>query len=382
MTSLHQETSSQLAGDWKLRQLGHDVLQEVPFSETIFLRNHDVIVTCFDATKDYFVFGTNLGCSFLIERKTNHVIKILCETRHEAVKKVKIYQGIDCEVAMATENGSIIILVFSPNNKSNKQQQMKFVQKSVHKSCDQISCILWSANGMKLFSSDTSGRIFQTCIDFDLKTASSSFVIQTDPSSSHQLDYRHLHLLISSQSKMFIFSFDNNDIIAEIEHQSDGCGACFNWNTFVSSQLKLMTSSSRLIRMLDLEGNLLDSFEKIYDGVKKINLDEEEDEDDEDQETEKIEKIKLMSNSKLLSYTNHSVSLMNLFTNKLIFSSRHLKDSVDVATTDEDEVFILLQNRRLMRISEWNDRSWKISFFIYLSIFFSQIFTTNHHLHQ
>ena len=81
MTSLHQETSSQLAGDWKLRQLGHDVLQEVPFSETIFLRNHDVIVTCFDATKDYFVFGTNLGCSFLIERKTNHVIKILCEVK-------------------------------------------------------------------------------------------------------------------------------------------------------------------------------------------------------------------------------------------------------------------------------------------------------------
>ena len=125
---------------------------------------------------------------------------------------------------------------------------------------------------------------------------------------------------------MFIFSFDNNDIIAEIEHQrydvittkygsstdyfyrSDGCGACFNWNTFVSSQLKLMTSSSRLIRMLDLEGNLLDSFEKIYDGVKKIKLDEEEDEDDEDQETEKIEKIKLMSNSKLLSYTSDFIS--------------------------------------------------------------------------
>ena len=57
---------------------------------------------------------------------------------------------------------------------------------------------------------------------------------------------------------------------------------------------------------------------------------------------------------------------MNLFTNKLIFSSRHLKDSVDVATTDEDEVFILLQDRRLMRISEWNDRSYNIFLFLFI----------------
>jgi len=62
--------------------LRHDVLSYIPQKIHYAFSSTEVKLTCFDASSNQLVFGTNAGCAFLYNRESGNIVKLLCDVSY------------------------------------------------------------------------------------------------------------------------------------------------------------------------------------------------------------------------------------------------------------------------------------------------------------
>nr|KAG5695187.1 hypothetical protein BaRGS_018309 [Batillaria attramentaria] len=131
----------------------------------------DLILTCIDADEHFIALGTNIGLTFLYNRKDQSMQRL-------------------------------------------KAELQKFEVKSVHR--HYVTCVEWSTNGMKLYSGDKTGHVVCTEVDFYQGQCKSLELLVEPPTEVVQLHYDHKVLLVSTKLRSFVCRLDTTYEISQI----------------------------------------------------------------------------------------------------------------------------------------------------------------------
>nr|XP_026689605.1 tectonin beta-propeller repeat-containing protein 2-like isoform X2 [Ciona intestinalis] len=337
------------------RPLAYDFLEATPSKAQFGFKSHNIQVTCFHVCESHIVFGTDKGCAFLHSRRNGHMMQLLSEDRKDFVKTVRLLSGIECQVAMGTSDGRVIVIIFSSTADGVAKQVRKFFLGKLHPSS--VSCMEWSSNGMKLFSADALGSIYCTKVDTEANSCHASSIYQ-ETSEVTQLEYRHKILLISTMEHTLLYNTDQNIFtnVGSKPIRKGPYGGCFNINTLVERELKVFATRPNLrFWVADNTGKVLSTVkmkENLQQHKKLISLEETSDEVPQSVDQSKLQLGKVLHVGKhcFVTFTDSTLCVINHSSNAIVGLISNCTEIMDVATTC-DEIFILSSNRKLYRLA-------------------------------
>ncbi|XP_014247991.1 tectonin beta-propeller repeat-containing protein 2 [Cimex lectularius] len=144
-------------------------LQQVPQKMWHSFFFEDVKFTCIAADTDCIAIGTSSGVVFWYERMSHSVHQLKAEKSNHYVSCVSITSSVEYMVASGDKSGVVTIFRIPkdipkllPNQKTERIE--RYTVDELHSS--EITALVWSMNGQKLFSGDSKGRVILTEIDY------------------------------------------------------------------------------------------------------------------------------------------------------------------------------------------------------------------------
>ncbi|CAK8680502.1 unnamed protein product [Clavelina lepadiformis] len=312
-------------------------------------------IISFDVSKCHIALGTTAGCTFLHSREHGGTIKVVSQNKDDHVTCVKLMTGLECQLAMGTKDGQVVIIIFSGSTIIAKQVR-KYSLGKIHKNA--ICSLEWSPNGMKLFSADLAGCIFCTDVNFDLNTCTAGLLLNEEHEVV-QMNYKHKTLLVSTLENSFLVYDGSKKDIGSKPTRRGRFGACFNSNTVAMEELVVFatrpglrvwvanTSGTvmRTIKMKHLIENVMNPIKMQITGAHSSKKELS------------FGIVHLFGTDCLLSLYGSSLYVMNHIDNSIVGEMHGLEDVIDVKVT-EDEIFVLCTGRKLHRIAYKPDDSW------------------------
>uniref|UniRef100_A0A2M4BKS6 Uncharacterized protein n=1 Tax=Anopheles marajoara TaxID=58244 RepID=A0A2M4BKS6_9DIPT len=176
----------------------------------------DVSLTCLDSVDEFIAFGTNVGLVFLYNRKTGtveHRLPAVSETGGSPeLTCVRIISTVEYMVAAGCRTGMVTIFQIPKTPPPDVCAELllkakpieRYTVRGLHRAA--ISELLWSKNGMKLFSGDTAGVVVLTEMTYTTKTCQSREILN-ERYEIVQMDLRQGRwLLVSSLFRTVICS--------------------------------------------------------------------------------------------------------------------------------------------------------------------------------
>lgn len=185
-----------------------ELVNKLPATVQRGLLFYDVSITCIDLVDEFIALGTNVGVVFWYNRKNETVHRLQAENSNHLVC-VRIISTVEFMVAAGCSQGGVNIFQIPKEAPPDVCAELllkskpteRYTVRGVHKSG--ISDLLWSKNGMKLFSGDSSGVVVLTQINYQTRTCESREIIN-EKYEIVQMSLRRDQLLVSTTYRTVI----------------------------------------------------------------------------------------------------------------------------------------------------------------------------------
>ncbi|XP_035794699.1 WD repeat-containing protein CG11141-like [Anopheles albimanus] len=353
---------------------------------------HDVSLTCLDSVDEFIAFGTNVGLVFLYNRKTSAV-----EHRLPAVSEnggspeltcVRIISTVEYMVAAGCRTGMVTIFQIPKTPPPDVCAELllkakpieRYTVRGLHRAA--ISELLWSKNGMKLFSGDTAGVVVLTEMGYTTKTCQSREILN-ERYEIVQMDLRQGRwLLVSSLFRTVICSpeaagDERRWRVAQVGKKDrktlSPFGAIF---ALVHGQQQIISTRSGFrLWLADYEGNVAQTliFKELMRGPQQhaeiplLNP---------SRNPVRIPtafgKLYPFEANQIVTVANGALFLLDLERMAIVGQLTRLRHILDVAV-DRNEILILESSRSLVRIATHPDSYSRTTVvFKHLELFVSQ----------
>ncbi|XP_050517253.1 WD repeat-containing protein CG11141 [Diabrotica virgifera virgifera] len=325
----------------------------------------EIKLTCVDVLPEFIALGTNSGIVYWFDRNKKDMQRLRCEN-NISITALKIISTVDYMVACGNAAGNINIFQIPksyPDNlpdslKPKNKQVERYTVAGLHKAS--ISAIDWSKNGMKLFSGDKNGGVVLTEIDFYMHICKSVEILN-EAYEVVQLSYNQQRLLVSTTYRSIICQKLDKWKVAQVgtkdrkvlgsfggiiyqhsEKPSDTCLYCTRpglrmWISDVDGNVQKTLLFKELLTKECPEVPLINP---ISLNLKRLKP-----------QKESSFGVLLPFNEKLLvTHNNDIVYILDPKEMTIIATVSHLRGVLHVAT-HRDEIFILEEDRSLVRIS-------------------------------
>ncbi|KAF4530166.1 hypothetical protein B566_EDAN001423 [Ephemera danica] len=196
-----------------------NLLQQIPQKAQKGLFTQDINFTCIDALPDFIAIGTNVGLVYWYNRKTKELQRLRCEDNCSVLTCVKTVSTVDYMVAAGSQNG--VVTVFQVPKiaagesvlPSQNKQVERYTVSGLHTAA--VTAVVWSLNGMKLFSGDKNGIVVLTQIDFYMHLSKSSQLLD-EKFEVVQLSYSQQLLLVSSLLRTILCHPDEPQHVSQV----------------------------------------------------------------------------------------------------------------------------------------------------------------------
>lgn len=318
----------------------------------------DLILTCIDADENYIALGTNIGLTFLYNRKDQSMQRLKSETSSDVITCVKLHHGVDHQLATGMASGTLSIFLIPGYISLHKKQLQKFEVRSVHR--HYIACVEWSTNGMKLFSGDKTGHVVCTEVDFYQGQCKSSELLVEPPTEIVQLHYDHKVLLVSTKARSFVCRLDTTCEVIQVGQKDrkvqGNFGACFIPGLCKTDDAKLYAARPGCrIWLSDIKGTVCNTHifkDQISSGVREIPLLRPGRNIAPNMELQ-FGRLHVFREKQLVTFSQSTLFILDPAMNKVVASQSKLGGIVDVAVTG-DEIFVLRRHTEdmVVRIAE------------------------------
>ncbi|CAG9816312.1 unnamed protein product [Phaedon cochleariae] len=325
----------------------------------------DIKLTCVDVLPEFLALGTNVGVVYWYDRKKRDMQRLRCET-NIPITALKVISTVDYMIACGNRSGNISIFQIPKSHpesipeslKPQNKQVERYTVMELHKA--PISAMEWSKNGMKLFSGDKNGCIVLTEIDFYMHICKSMEILN-ESYEVVQLSYNQQRLLVSTTYRSIICEKKDKWIVCQVGKKDrkvlGSYGGIICQNSYKPSDTCLYCSRPGLrIWISDVEGNVQKTLlfkELLTKECSEVpiinpiahNLHYFK------PQREPAFGILLPFNEKLLvTYNNDVVYILDPQEMTVLSTISHLRSVLNVAT-HKDEIFVLEEDRSLIRVS-------------------------------
>ncbi|EEZ99531.1 WD repeat-containing protein CG11141-like Protein [Tribolium castaneum] len=343
-----------------------DLFSKLPTKVQNGLFTQDVKLTCLDVLPEFLALGTNVGLVYWYDRKKKDLQRLRCEKQNVQITVVRIISTVDFMVACGSTDGCINIFQIPkshpdsiPDNLKPKSKQVeRFTVSDLHK-CP-VTALEWSKNGMKLFSGDKNGCIVLTEIDFYMHICKSAEILN-ESYQVIQLSYSQQRLLVSTTYRSIICQRLDKWKVCQVGKKDRKIlgpfGGLIHQNGPKTTDAVLYCTRPGLrIWVADCDGNVnktllfKDLLKKECSEVPIINP-----------ISRNLKMLKPLkepsfgvllpfSENLILTYNNDVIYVLDPEQMTIISTMSHFRSVLGVAT-HKDEIFILEEDRSVVRIS-------------------------------
>lgn len=326
---------------------------------------YDVSLTCVDLVDEFIALGTNVGIVFWYNRKNGSVERLHTEDSTH-LTCVRIISSVEFMVAVGCRQGSVNIFQIPKEAPPDVCAELllkskpteRYTVRGIHRSG--ITNLVWSKNGMKLFSGDNSGTVVLTEINYQTRTCKSREVVN-EKYEIVQMCLRKEKLLVSTTYRTVICTQEDpgkwrvTQVGKKDRKMLSYFGVAFQ---DYHKQLQIVSTRSGFrLWVADLEGDVAQTL--IFKELIKIPSQE----------------IPILNPSKypiriptafgtlhtfqekfLLSVANDMLFVLDLDQMKVVASLTRLRRILDISV-NKHEILILESARSLIRLSTLPDSS-------------------------
>uniref|UniRef100_A0A182MU76 WD repeat-containing protein 55 homolog n=1 Tax=Anopheles culicifacies TaxID=139723 RepID=A0A182MU76_9DIPT len=188
-----------------------ELVNKIPSSVQRGLLFHDVSITCVDLVEEFIALGSNVGLVFWYNRKSGAIERLATDSGSQELTCVRIASTVEYMVAAGCRAGQVNIFQIPKTPPPDVCAELllkakpieRYTVRGLHRAgvCE----LVWSKNGMRLFSGDTGGAVVLTEIGYASKTCQSREIIN-ERYEIVQMDLYRSKLLVSSSFRTVICS--------------------------------------------------------------------------------------------------------------------------------------------------------------------------------
>ncbi|XP_058066431.1 WD repeat-containing protein CG11141 [Anopheles bellator] len=356
-----------------------ELANKIPASVSRGLLFHDVSLTCVAAVEHFIALGTNVGLVFWYNRRTGAIERLATEGGSPELRCVRIISSVEYMVAVGCRAGMVNIFQIPkappPDVCAELLLKAKPIERytvgGLHRA--PITELLWSKNGMKLFSGDALGAVVLTEMEYSSKTCQSREIIN-ERYEIVQMDLRPGQLLVSSSFRTVICQPEDGGTqrwrVAQVGKKDRKMLAPFG-AIFAPKQQIVATRSGFRLWLADFEGNVAQTLifkEQMRDTNSEISLLNPSRNPIRIPTT--FGKLYPFEAHQMVTVANGALFLLDLERVAIVGTLTRLRQIVDVAV-DRNEILILESSRSLVRVATLPDTSHTTVVFKNLELFAS-----------
>ncbi|XP_052871686.1 WD repeat-containing protein CG11141 [Anopheles cruzii] len=332
------------------------------------------------AVEHFIALGTNVGLVFWYNRKTGAMERLATEGGSPELRCVRIISSVEYMVAVGCRAGMVNIFQIpkAPPRDVCAELLLKakpierYTVRGLHRA--PITELLWSKNGMKLFSADACGVVVLTEMGYSTKTCQSREIIN-ERYEIVQMDLRPGQLLVSSSFRTVICQPEDGGTqrwrVAQVGKKDRKMLAPFGaiFAELHAKQQIVATRSGFRLWLADCEGNVAQTLifkEQMRETNSEISLLNPSRNPIRIPTT--FGKLYPFEAHQMVTVANGALFLLDLERVAIVGSLTRLRHIVDVAV-DRNEILILESSRSLVRVATLPDTSHTTVVFKNLELF-------------
>uniref|UniRef100_A0A182P9E6 WD repeat-containing protein 55 homolog n=1 Tax=Anopheles epiroticus TaxID=199890 RepID=A0A182P9E6_9DIPT len=345
-------------------------VNKIPSSVQRGLLFHDVSITCVDLVEEFIALGTNVGLVFWYNRKSGAIERLATDSGSQELACVRIASTVEYMVAAGCRAGQVNIFQIPKTPPPDVCAELllkakpieRYTVRGLHRAgvCE----LVWSKNGMRLFSGDTGGAVVLTEIGYATKTCQSREIIN-ERYEIVQMDLYRGKLLVSSSFRTVICSPEEEEgggqrwRVAQVGKKDRKMLAPFGavFASVHGKQQLVATRSGFRLWLADDEGNVAQTLifkELMRAPCPEIALLNPSRNPIRIPTT--FGKLYPFEGNRMVSVANGALFLLDLERMAVVGTLTRLRHILDVAV-DRNEILILESARSLVRIGTLPDSS-------------------------
>uniref|UniRef100_A0A182JKM7 WD repeat-containing protein 55 homolog n=1 Tax=Anopheles atroparvus TaxID=41427 RepID=A0A182JKM7_ANOAO len=344
-----------------------ELVNNIPSTVQRGLLFHDVSITCIDLVPEFIAIGTNVGLVFWYNRKSGAIERLATEGGSQELTCVRIISTVEYMVAVGCREGMLNIFQIPKIPPPDVCAELllkakpieRYTVRGLHRSS--ICELVWSKNGMRLFSGDTAGAVVLTEIGYSSKTCQSREIIN-ERYEIVQMDLHQGKLLVSSSFRTVICSPEDGGQrwrVAQVGKKDRKMLAPFGavFATVHGKQQIVSTRSGFRLWLADNEGNVAQTLifkELMRAPCPEIGLLNPSRNPIRIPTT--FGKLYPFEAHQVVSVANGALFLLDLERMAVVGALTRLRHILDIAV-DRNEILILESARSLVRIATLPDSS-------------------------
>ncbi|KAF6215080.1 hypothetical protein GE061_009829 [Apolygus lucorum] len=339
-------------------------LRQIPLRTRQGIFMESINFTCVSADVDCIALGTSSGHVFWYNRATHEVHQLRTEKSVSPITSVAVVSSVEFMVAAGDKLGVVTIFRVPKDlpdwaaRSKEKQRIDRYTIDEVH-TC-RITALTWSMNGQKLFSGDDSGVVVFTEVDHRMSITRAREVVN-EKFKIVQLSYNQHHqgLVVASTLRCIVCYYNKpNWKVSQVGQRERHClqelGASFVVDENHIPSIFSCRSGLRLWKS-NLDGNVehtikfKDIVESTFKPVKFLRPLKPS----KNPSTFPAEFGKLYHwrDGLLLSHWQNSLVLFDPATIRVVATVRDSETSLTSVATTQKEIFLVLGQRELIRLS-------------------------------
>ncbi|XP_062555698.1 WD repeat-containing protein CG11141 [Armigeres subalbatus] len=184
------------------------LVNKIPVTVQRGLLFHDVSITCVHLVDEFIALGSNVGIVFWYNRKSGAVERLQTEHSNH-LTCIRIISTVEFMVAAGDQQGMISIFQIPKEAPPDVCAELllkskpteRYTIRNVHRA--EITDLVWSKNGMKLFSGDDNGAVVLNEINYQGKTCAAREIVN-EKYRVVQMSLRKDKLLVSTTYRTVI----------------------------------------------------------------------------------------------------------------------------------------------------------------------------------
>uniref|UniRef100_A0A182MXY1 WD repeat-containing protein 55 homolog n=1 Tax=Anopheles dirus TaxID=7168 RepID=A0A182MXY1_9DIPT len=343
-----------------------ELVNKIPSSVQRGLLFHDVSITCVDLVEEFIALGTDVGLVFWYNRKSGAVERLATDGGSQELSCVRIASTVEYMVAVGCRAGQVNIFQIPKTPPPDVCAELllkakpieRYTVRGLHRAS--VCELVWSKNGMRLFSGDSGGAVVLTEIGYASKTCQSREIIN-ERYEIVQMDLHRTKLLVSSSFRTVICSPEDGERwrVAQVGKKDRKMLAPFGavFATVHGKQQIVSTRSGFRLWLADDEGNVAQTLifkELMRAPCPEIGLLNPSRNPIRIPTT--FGKLYPFDGQRMVSVANGTLFLLDLERMAVVGTLTRLRHILDVAV-HRNEILILESARSLVRVATLPDSS-------------------------